>query len=162
MKMIARILAVSCLGFLTVQLASAQVPSRPFLTGKWEGVMTLVGPQPDGSPTIAPPFEGGQFGFRLDIRQTNLVMYFQSGADWIAFGEGQDLRLNEQGRNSIVIAALPAGATGNLIETMMLNISRWDEETITVHMSRVTQADEASGQPASSVNSMGRFGRGDW
>jgi hypothetical protein len=103
--------------------------------------------------------QGAQYGFRLDIRQTNLEMYFQNGTDWIGLGEGQDLRLNEAGRNSIVITALPAG---NAIETMMLNITRWDEDTIVVHMSRVSGADEANGKAASTINSIGRFGRGNW
>jgi hypothetical protein len=158
MKKLSRILAVACLGFLSVQLASAQMPSRPFLQGKWEGVMTVVVP-PDSGPLVMPPFQGPQYGFRLDIRQTNLVMYFQNGTEWIALGEGQDLRLNESGRNSIVITALPAG---NAIETMMLNITRWDEETIFIHMSRVSGVDEDAGRAASTINSMGRFGRGNW
>jgi hypothetical protein len=73
MKKLSRILAVACLGFLSVQLASAQMPSRPCLQGKWEGVMTVVVP-PDSGPLVMPPFLGPPYGFRLDIRQSNLVM----------------------------------------------------------------------------------------
>jgi hypothetical protein len=161
MKKISRILLVSGLGILFMQLASAQMPSRPFLQGKWEGVMTVVAAQPDGSPTISPPMQGaGQYGFRLDIRQTNLVMYFQNGDQWIGLGEGQDLRLNEAGRNSIVITALQPSA--NSIETMMLNITRWDEDTIAVHMSRVSSPDAEAGTSVSTINSFGRFQRGNW
>jgi len=160
MKKVIRILAVGCLGILSTQLATAQIPSRPFLQGKWEGIMTVVTPQPDGSPTIAPPLQGAQYGFRLDIRQTNLVMYFQNGTEWIGLGEGQDLRLNPpDGRNTIVITALPAG---NAIETMMLNITRWDEDTILVHVTRVAGGDSAAGQAPTTINSIGRFARGNW
>lgn len=145
---------------LTVQAALAQAPSRPFLTGKWEGVMTGVGPLPDGSPSVAPPLDPqrGQYGYRLDIRQTNLVMQFQNGDQWISFGEGQDLRLNEQGRSAVVIAAL--GAPNGGIETMMINIVRWNEDTIAVHVSRVTGG--AGGEPPPPVNSMGILNRANF
>lgn len=133
--------------------------SRPFLQGDWEGVLTAVGPEADGSPSILPPFQAarGQVGFRLAIGETNLVMYFQNGSDWVALGEGQDLRLNQAGRSSIVITALPA--TENSIETMMLNIMRWEEDAILVHMSRVTGADEKAGTGPGVVNLMGLLGR---
>ena len=145
---------------LTMQSAVAQAPSRPYLTGKWEGVMTGVGPQADGSPSIAPPLDPqrGQYGYRLDIRPTNLVMQFQSGDQWIAFGEGLDLRLNEQGRTAVVIAALNAQNGG--FETMMINIVRWNEDTIAVHVSRVTGG--AGGEPPPPVNSMGILNRANF
>ena len=153
MKNLARILAIGAVVLLYVQPASAQLPSRPFLTGKWEGVLTGVGPNADGSPSMVPPMqpERGQVGFRLDIRGDNLVMYFQSGDNWIGLGEGQDFRLNDVDRSAIVITAL--AAAGGAIESMMLNIVRWDEESIVIHMSRVTGA--AGGQGPQLVNLMG-------
>lgn len=147
---------------LSAQAALAQAPSRPFLTGKWEGIMTGVGPLADGSPAVLPPFDAqrGTYGYRLDIGATNLVMQFQDGnGQWISFGEGQDLRLNEQGRTAIVIAAL--GASNGGIDAMMINIVRWDEDTIAVHVSRVTGA--AGGDlPPAPVNSMGRLNRANF
>jgi hypothetical protein len=162
MKILGKLLAVGLGVVLFAQVASSQAPSRPLLTGKWEGVMTGVGAQTDGSASLVPPFDAqrGQYGFRLDIRQTNLVMYFQNGDQWIGLGEGQDLRLNEQGRTSIVITALQ-GANGG-IEAMMLNIVRWNEDTIAVHMSRVTGAGPDGGQLPPPVNSMGLLGRANF
>jgi hypothetical protein len=162
MKTLARIFAASCAVMLFVHSASGQAPSRPFLTGKWEGVMTGVGANPDGSSTSVPPFDAarGQYGFRLDIRQTNLVMHFQNGDQWIGLGEGQDLRTNEQGRSAVVITALN-GSNGG-IEAMMLNIVRWNEETIAVHMSRVTGAGPSGGALPPPINSMGILNRAEF
>jgi hypothetical protein len=121
-----------------------------------------VGANPDGSSTSVPPFDAarGQYGFRLDIRQTNLVMYFQNGDQWIGLGEGQDLRTNEQGRSAVVITALN-GSNGG-IEAMMLNIVRWNEETIAVHMSRVTGAGPSGGALPPPINSMGILNRAEF
>jgi hypothetical protein len=165
MKTLARLVTACCVVLLMVHSASGQAPSRPFLQGQWEGVMTGVGAQPDGSPSLTPPFDAarGQYGFRLNIRATNLVMYFQ-GADgnWIALGAGEndDLRTNEQGRSAIVITAL-GGANGG-IEAMMLNIVRWNEDTIAVHMSRVTGAGPDGGALPPPVNSMGILNRAEF
>jgi hypothetical protein len=141
---------------------STSLLSRPFLTGVWEGVMTGVGAQPDGSPSVTPPFDAarGQYRFRLNIGTTNLVMYFQNGDQWIGLGEGQDLRTNEQGRSAIVSTSLQAanGAT----EALMLNIVRWDELTIAVQMSRVTGAGPRGGALPLPVNSMGILNRAAW
>jgi hypothetical protein len=139
--------------------ASAQELTRPYLTGKWEGVMTGIGPQADGTTAAVPPFDParGQFGFRLEIRQTNLVMYFQNGDQWIGLGEGMDLRTNEVGRSAIVITALN-GANGG-IEAMMLNIVRWTEDSIAVHMSRVTGAGPSGGPLPPPINAMGILNR---
>jgi hypothetical protein len=124
--------------------------------------MTGIGAPPDGSSSVTPPFDAarGQYGFRLDIRQTNLVMYFQNGDQWIALGEGQDLRTNEQGRSAIVITALN-GSNGG-IEAMMLNIVRWNETTIAVQMSRVTGAGPDGGALPPPVNSMGILNRANF
>jgi hypothetical protein len=133
MKNLARILALGSVVLLFAQSVSAQAPSRPFLTGKWEGVMTGVGANADGSASVVPPMqaERGQVGFRLDIRGDNLVMHFQVGENqWQALGDNADLRLNDAGRSAIVIVNLGS-------EVMMLNIVRWDEPTLVVHMSRV-------------------------
>ena len=134
-------------------------PSRPYLTGKWEGVMTGIGAELDGSPSMVPPFDEarGQFGFRLDIRETNLVMYFRNGDQWISLGEGQDLRTNEQGRSAIAVTSVNAANGG--IEAMVLNIMLWNEETIAVHMSRVTGAGPDGGPLSPPVNSMGFLDR---
>lgn len=138
--------------------------SRPYLTGKWEGVMTGVGPLADGSSSSVPPFDParGQYGFRLEIRQTNLVMYFQSPDGWLALGnaEGQDLRTNEKDRTAVVITAL--GAQNGGIDTMMLNIVRWTEDSIAVHMSRVTGAGPSGGQVPPPINSMGILNRAEF
>lgn len=144
---------------LFVEPEPGQGPSRPYLTGKWEGVMTRVGAEDDGSPSAVPPFDNtrDQYGFRLDIRERNLVMYFQSGDQWISLCEGQDLRTNEQGRSAVVITALNAANGG--IETMVLNIMRWNEDTIAVHMSRVSGAGPNGGELPPPVNSMGILNR---
>lgn len=140
-----------------------EVLSRPYLQGKWEGVMTGVGPRADGAPSAVPPFDPsrGQYGFRLEIRQTNLVMYFQNGDQWIPLGnqEGQDLRTNEDRRTAVVITAL--GATNGGIDTMMLNIVRWTEDSIAVHMSRVTGAGTGTEVPPP-INSMGILNRANF
>lgn len=158
MKTLARLATACVAGLLLINSTFAQPPSRPFLQGKWEGVMTGVGANPDGSPTELPPFDParGQFGFRLDIRATNLVMYFQNGDQWIGLGEGLDLRTNELGRSAVVIAALPAQNGGR--EAMMLNIVRWNETTIAVFMSRVTGAGPNGDMPTS-LTTMGIFNR---
>jgi hypothetical protein len=125
--------------------------------------MTGVGPLADGSPSAVPPFDQarGQYGYRLEIRQTNLVMYFQGADGWIALGngEGQDLRTNEKDRTAVVITALNAQNGG--IDTMMLNIVRWTEDSIIVHMSRVTGAG-TTGEVPPPVNSMGILNRADF
>ena len=159
MKTFARFAAACCAVVLFVHTASGQAPSRPFLVGKWEGIMTGVGPLADGSASEVPPFDParGQYGFRLDIRETNLVMYFQQGEQWIGLGEGQDLRTNEQGRSAIVITALNAQNGG--VEAMMLNIVRWNEDTIAVQMSRVSGAGPSGGELPPSINSMGFLNR---
>jgi hypothetical protein len=153
MNKFARIAAIGSFVLLFAQSAVAQAPSRPFLTGKWEGIMTAVGANPDGSTSVVPPMQegAGQYGFRLDIRGDNLVMHFQVAADqWQAVGEGADLRLNDVGRSAIVIAGLGA-------EAMMLNITRWDEDSIVVHMSRVPATPDGQ-----IVNSMGSLTKADF
>jgi hypothetical protein len=159
MKTLVRLVTACCAILLFAHAASAQELSRPYLTGKWEGVMTGVGALPDGTPAVVPPFDPtrGQIGFRLDIRQTNLVMYFQNGDQWIGLGEGMDLRTNENGRSAVVITAL--NAQGGAIEAMMLNIVRWSEDSIAVHMSRVTGAGPSGGQLPPPVNMMGILNR---
>lgn len=160
MKTLTRLVPVCCAAILFAQSASGQELTRPYLTGKWEGVMTGVGALPDGSPAPVPPFNAalGQYGFRLEIRQTNLVMYFQSGDQWVALGEGADLRTNEQGRSAVVITALRNQQNGGM-EAMMLNIVRWTEDSIAVHMSRVTGAGPSGGELPPPVNSMGILNR---
>lgn len=155
MKNIARLIVGCCAFWLIVQSASAQAPSRPFLTGKWQGVMTAVQAEADGSPHVMPPIEGpGQIGFRLDIRADNLVLYFQSGDQWAGIGEGLDLRTYEQGRSAITTVALPAGEN---LEVMQLNIVRYDEDTIGVFMTRVT-----GGAQPSAITMLGRLTRADF
>jgi hypothetical protein len=145
MKKIFAILAVASVVFLTGGPASAQLPSQPYLFGVWEGVMTVV-PQGDGGDPVVPPFEGEQFSFRLDIRDTNLVMLFPDGqGGWVGIGEGADLRLNQAGRSAIVVAAMSADEP---TETWMLNLTRWDEETLAVYLSQLVSPDDANGQPA--------------
>lgn len=135
--------------------AFAQLPSQPFLTGIWEGTMTVVEDKGQGSPAL-PPFQGEQFPFRLDIRNTNLVFYFRTQNGWTGIGEGSDLRLNQDGRSAIVVASLPAG---ELSETWMINVARWNEESITVYLSRVTSADEKAGRPPQSFAAIGQMQR---
>jgi len=135
--------------------AVAQLPSTPYLFGEWEGVMT-VAPQVDRNPMVE-PLQGEQFTFRLDIRDTNLVMKFPNGqGGWAAIGEGADLRLNQQGRSAIVIAAM---ANGDPTETWMLNITRWDEENIAVFLSQVVSPDDTNGQPARPFKAFGKMQR---
>jgi hypothetical protein len=136
--------------------------SRPFLQDTWQGVLTAVGLDGDPVPGVYPPFPndpGRQLGFRLAIGQTNLVMYLQNGDQWIPIGEGQDLRLNDQGRSSIVITALPGGATGNQIEVWLLNIMRWQEDSLLVHLSRTTGANPDENLGPSVLNLMGLLDR---
>jgi len=110
-----------------------------------------VSANPDGSPIAVPPFNPalGELGFRLEIRPTNLVMYFQNGDEWIGVGNqpGQDLRTNENGRTGVVITGLGA-------EIMMLNVVRWKEDEIAVHMSRVAPAGPDGAVPPP-INLMG-------
>jgi hypothetical protein len=80
-------------------------------------------------------------------------MYFRNGDQWISLGEGQDLRTNEQGRSAVAITALNAANGG--IETVMLNIVRWNEDSIAVHISRVSGAGPNGGPLPPSVDSMG-------
>ena len=125
--------------------------------------MTGIGALADGSTAVVPPFDAarGQYGFRLDIRATNVVMYFQSGDQWIGLGEGQDLRMNPpDGRGTVVITAL--GAQNGGVEAMMLNIVRWNETTIAVAMTRVTGAGSNGGALPPSVNSMGVLNRAEF
>jgi hypothetical protein len=134
--------------------------SRPFLQDTWQGVLTAVGLDGDPRPGVYPPFPndpGRQLGFQLAIAQTNLVLYLQNGENWIPIGEGQDLRLNDEGRSSIVITALPAG--GDAIEVWLLNIMRWEEDTLLVHLSRTTGANEAAQQGPAVLNLMGLLDR---
>lgn len=125
--------------------------------------MTGIGALPDGSPASVPPFDParGQYGFRLEIRATNLVMYFQNGDQWIALGEGMDLRTNEQNRSAVVITALRNQQNGGM-EAMMLNIARWTEDSIAVHMSRVTGSGPNGGEMPPPINSMGILNRADF
>lgn len=162
MKTLVKFVTACCAIVFFAHAASAQELSRPYLQGKWEGVMTGVAALPDGSPSSVPPFDParGQYGFRLEIRATNLVMYFQNGDQWIALGEGMDLRTNEQGRSGVVITALN-GSNGG-IEAMMLNIVRWTEDSIAVHMSRVTGAGPNGGALPPPVNSMGILNRAEF
>lgn len=108
------------------------------------------------NPPMLPPFTGEQFLFRLDIRNTNLVFYFRDGDRWVGIGEGRDLRLNQQDRSAIVVASLPAG---DVTETWMLNVARWDEETIAVYLSRVTSAHAPTSQRAASFGALGQLKR---
>jgi hypothetical protein len=145
MKKFLSILAATSAIFLSGNSAIAQLPTTPYLFGVWEGVMTVVPPQESGAPLVA-PFEGQQFGFRLDIRDTNLVLYLPDGqGGWFGIGEGSDLRLNDAGRSAIVVAAL---ASGDPTETWMLNITRWDEENLAVFLSQLVSPDDANGAPA--------------
>jgi hypothetical protein len=136
-------------------LSVAQLPSQPFLTGIWEGTMTVVEDKGQGSPML-PPFQGEQFPFRLDIRNTNLVFYFRTQDGWTGIGEGSDLRLNQEGRSAVVVASLPAG---ELAETWMINVARWDEQSITVYLSRVTSADGKNAQRPASFAAIGQMTR---
>jgi hypothetical protein len=140
---------------LSSAAALAQQPSQPFLFGIWEGTMTVIDDAPEGSAAV-PPFQGEQFPFRLDIRNTNLVMYFRTQDGWTGIGEGADLRLNQEGRSAIVVAQIPAG---DLTETWMLNIARWDEENIAVHLSRITSADKGGSPPPASFTAFGQMKR---
>lgn len=180
MKHLARILLVGSAALMMVQQASGQAEglrqgeagqglgnntageapvSRPFLQDTWQGVLTAVGLDGDPTPGVYPPFPndpGRQLGFQLAIGQTNLVLYLQNGENWIPIGEGQDLRLNDEGRSSIVITALPAGEA---IEVWVLNIMRWEEHTLLVHLSRTTGANEAAQQGPGVLNLMGILNR---
>jgi hypothetical protein len=162
MKTLVRLVTACFAVVLFAHTAMAQELSRPYLQGKWEGVMTGIGPQADGSPSSVPPFDParGQYGFRLEIKATNLVMYFQNGDQWIPLGEGMDLRTNEQGRSGVVITALNAQNGG--IDAMMLNIVRWTEDSIAVHMSRVTGAGPNGGAVPPPVNSAGILNRAEF
>lgn len=146
---------ISLCAFLALAVSRGQLPSQPFLTGVWEGVMTVVLERGD-NPPMQPPFQGEQFRFRLDIKNTNLVFYFRDQDRWVGIGEGRDLRLNQEDRSAIVVASLPAG---DLTETWMLNVMRWDEENITVHLSRVTSADAKTAQRPASFGALGQLKR---
>ena len=138
------------------QAAFAQLPSQPYLYGVWEGVMTVVEQREDGDAAVA-PFDGQRFAFRLDIRDTNLVMYFQQGPDqWVGIGEGADLRLNEQGRSAIVLAAM---SQGDPTETWMLNLTRWNEESLTVYLSQVVSRNGESGAAPTTFGALGQMTR---
>ena len=117
--------------------------------------MTVV-PQ-DADKPLVEPFDGQKFNFRLDIKDTNLVMYLQNGPDsWVGIGEGADLRLNQAGRSAIVIAAL---AAGDPTETWMLNITRWDEQNLAVFLTQLVSPDDANGQPARPFLAYGQMQR---
>lgn len=155
MRTIVALFITLCASALTAGVAIAQLPSQPFLTGIWEGTMTVVEDKGQES-TMLPPFQGEQFPFRLDIRNSNLVFFFRTQDGWTGIGEGSDLRLNQEGRSAIVVASLPAG---ELSETWMINVARWNEESITVYLSRVTSADEKAGQPPQSFAAIGQMTR---
>lgn len=155
MRRLIALVVTLCAVALPAGLAVAQLPSQPFLTGIWEGTMAVIEERGDGPPKV-PPFQGEQFPFRLDIRNTNLVFYFRTQDGWTGIGEGSDLRLNQEGRSAIVVASLPAGERS---ETWMLNVTRWDEENIIVHLSRVTSADEKAGQPPQTFSALGQMQR---
>lgn len=55
-----------------------------------------------------------------------------------------------------MVAQLPAG---ELTETWMLNVTRWDEETIVVYLSQVTSADRKGSEPARSFGALGQMMR---
>ena len=150
-------------GMLASGSALAQLPTEPYLFGVWEGTMTIVPDRAEGSPP-AVVGQGDQFPFRLNIRDTNLVMFFQVGPDeWRGIGENADLQLNRAGRSAVVIAAMSNGRDqdGNPIttETWMLNIVRWNEELITVHLSQVKSKDPASGAAPTSFAAVGQMKR---
>jgi len=163
MNTLARLFLAGCALALSAQIASAQAPSRPFLTGKWAGVLTVVD-APGLPDEVIPPFPtdpGRQLGFRLDIAQTNLTMQLQAAENnWIEIGRDADLRTNEQGRTAVVVTALGNPAQPPL-ETMVLNIVRWDEDTIGVFMSRVTTLQEGQEEPQH-LTFLGRLNRADF
>ena len=149
MRKIGIVLTLVCASLLS-GIALAQLPSKPYLVGVWEGNMTVMEDR-EGNPML-PPFAAQQ-PFRLDIRETNLVMYFPTGDPsnpWLALGEGADLRLNQAERSAIVIAQVGQNPT----VTMMLNIVRWDEQNLTVYMSRVT-----GGEMPAAFGAMGQMKR---
>jgi hypothetical protein len=143
----------SCLSGTSV----AQQPTQPFLFGLWEGTMTVVERRDEGD-ALLPPLQGEQFPFRLDIKNTNLVMYFRTQDGWFGIGEGSDLRLNQQDRSAIVIAAFPGEGT-DPTETWTLNVARWNEDSIVVYLSQVTSANEGNGQPPVSFAAFGQMMR---
>ena len=152
MKKFLSLLVVTVGVIYTGASALAQLPTQPYLFGEWEGVMSVV-PQQDSGNGVAYPFNGEQFQFRLDIRDTNLVMKFPDGqGGWAALGEGADLRLNQAGRSAIVIAAM---ANGDPTETWMLNVTRWDEENIAVFLSQLVSPDDGNGAPARPFKAFG-------
>lgn len=152
-KLAIALLSVSSL--ISGASAFAQLPTQPYLFGLWEGTMTVV--QPGGDGPMLPPFDGAsQSQFRLDIRDTNLVMYFPTGPDeWTPVGEGADLRLNEQGRSAIVMAGMRVDP---FTETWVINVVRWDEENITVYLSRV-MSPNPDGTPATRIGALGQMKR---
>lgn len=150
---LALIAAGSCL--VSAGSAYAQLPSRPFLFGLWEGTMTVVQPNADGSPML-PPYSGEQFHFRLDIGESNLVMYFEQGENqWVAVGEGADLRLNEQGRSAIVMAVM---SVEPVTQSRVFNIVRWDEQQLTVYLSQIISKGP-NGEPPTHFGAMGQMTR---
>ena len=153
MKRLALFLSVgiACLG--SGGAANGQLPSQPYLYGVWEGVMTVVEQREPGNPML-PPFNAQQFPFRLDIRDTNLVMYFQGGDGWVGIGEGADLRLNEQGRSAIVLAAMSAGDPS---ETWMINVTRWNEQTLMVYLSQVVSRNGQTGDGPTTFGALGQM-----
>lgn len=156
MKTLNTRLAAACAVMLFSGSALSQLPTQPFLFGEWEGVMTVV-PQQDDGAGLAYPFDGQQFMFRLAIGETNLVMKFSDNqGGWVPIGEGSDLRLNQAGRSAIVIAAM---SDQEPTETWMLNITRWDEENISVFWSQLTSPAEANGAPANPVTAFGQMQR---
>jgi hypothetical protein len=131
------------------------LPSEPYLFGVWEGEMSVIEERADGDPAT-PPFQGERFPFRVDIKNTNLIFYFRGQDGWLPIGDGSDLRLNQAGRSAIVVAALPAG---ELTETWMLNLVRWDEATLLVYLSRLLSRDGANSQPPVSFGAIGQMTR---
>jgi hypothetical protein len=146
-KTIFRMAAVAALlGAGTAALA--QLPTQPYLFGLWEGVMSVVPQQDDGNGLAYPFNTQEQFPFRLDIKDTNLVIHVPDGqGGFIPVGQDADLRLNQAGRSAIVIAAMSDGSDGGPTDTWMLNITRWNEEQIAVYWSQVQSADAANGTP---------------
>lgn len=158
MKKIA-ILLVYLGAALCTHVAVAQQPSLPFLFGVWEGAMTVIPERAEGGAPAVFPFEGQAMPLsRLNIRKTNLVLYFQGPDGSLQqMGEQLDFRLNEQGRSAVVIIALQPQGEGGPTETWMVNIARWDEETIAVHVSRVTSGSGDAAQPPVSFAAFGQM-----
>ena len=155
MKRLALFLSTCIVCIYSGGSAYGQLPSEPYLYGVWEGVLTVVEQREDGNPML-PPYNAQQFPFRLDIRDTNLVMFFQGGDGWVGIGEGADLRLNRQGRSAVVLVGMSAG---DPTETWMLNLTRWDEETLTVYLSQVVSRNGATGEVPTTFGALGQLMR---